>query len=287
MLENRKRNILIILLLVLLAMLVVSGALPGVELQPSTPFPGADGENDSRVPLIFKSVVNSDGLANAIVSGILGLAILVFLFYFLVNFLLHSDIRRFLRNMLLLILLISLVLIFPKTSIKQPVSESGDAAHSTLASPGTYTVAPIGEPPETFIWIILIILIAAVLLLSLWLVFRRRNAAPHPDKILRQAQAAVDSLQKGEAFQSVILRCYMEMTRVLQEEQGIERETNLTAREFMEYLQKRGISPSPIHDLTLLFESARYGPLPPSEKDEQLGLASLHEIIQDLQRRAQ
>ncbi len=103
---------------------------------------------------------------------------------------------------------------------------------------------------------------------------------------MQQAQAAVESLQIGEDFRSVILRCYLEMTHVLKDEQGIERDANLTAREFMELLQKRGVPASPIHDLTLLFESARYSPLRPTEMDEQLGLNCLHEIIQDCQRRA-
>jgi len=211
---------------------------------------------------------------------------LVFFFYFLANFLLRTDIRRFLRNMVLLVLLIALVVFFPKISVSQPVSESGNAAHPTLASQNTYPVSPIGEPPETFVWTVLVILIVAALAVFLWILFRRRTNASRQDKILQQAQAAVESLQMGEDFKSVILRCYLQMTRVLKEEHGIERDTNLTAREFMELLQKRGISPSPIHDMTLLFESARYSPLQPGEREEQRGLDCLNEIIQDCRRNA-
>ena len=286
MLEKRKRIILAIFLTVLFSMLVVSASLPGLQLQPGTPFPGASDQSNNTIPSIFTNLIKPGRFANTIVSGILGLSVLVFFFYFLANFLLRTDIRRFLRNMVLLVLLIALVVFFPKISISQPVPESGNIAPPTLASQNTYPVSPIGEPPETFVWTVLVILIVAALAVFLWILFRRRTNASRQDKILQQAQAAVESLQMGEDFKSVILRCYLQMTRVLKEEHGIERDTNLTAREFMELLQKRGISPSPIHDMTLLFESARYSPLQPGEREEQRGLDCLNEIIQDCRRNA-
>ncbi|HSM24876.1 MAG TPA: DUF4129 domain-containing protein, partial [Anaerolineaceae bacterium] len=62
------------------------------------------------------------------------------------------------------------------------------------------------------------------------------------------------------------------------EEYEIEREHSLTAREFENYLLKKGIPITPIHQITSLFEKVRYGNKPTDLNDERIAIESLSSI---------
>jgi hypothetical protein len=67
---------------------------------------------------------------------------------------------------------------------------------------------------------------------------------------------------------------------VLRQAQGIEMEAAMTAREFERLLEARGVPRPPVHQLTQLFEAARYGRRPPGADDERRARESLTAIVQ-------
>src|SRR6266540_3183094 len=94
------------------------------------------------------------------------------------------------------------------------------------------------------------------------------------------AQAAIESIQAGGDVQSVVLRCYLEMSQVLGQQRGIERAPAMTPREFARHLAASGVRDEHIQQLTRLFEGARYGAQPPSASDERAAVECLTAIVQ-------
>ena len=86
--------------------------------------------------------------------------------------------------------------------------------------------------------------------------------------MLQEAEAALTDLSAGVDLKNVIIRSYQKMTFSLQEEQGIERSSNLTVKEFEHLLISKGFPAVPIHQITSLFEKVRYGELEVSIEDE-------------------
>jgi hypothetical protein len=282
--DRRKRIALALFSLAILSMLLIAISLPGLELNAGTPLTIEDSQGRGLVPLLPRGTASSTSLARSLVAGIIGLLLVGYVIYVVVNFVRHLEVRHILRNMVILILLIVLVIFLPMAAITQTGSDLAGTFTPTPISTGAYLNYPLGQPPLYFLWITLGLLTLGTLAFLSWFLLRRRQAALSHDRILQEAQSAVNALKEGEAFESVILRCYLQMTHILKEEQGLERGAALTAREFVDFLQERGISPSPVRQLTLLFEAARYSTLKPDKREEQVGLDCLNEIIRDCQR---
>jgi hypothetical protein len=70
------------------------------------------------------------------------------------------------------------------------------------------------------------------------------------------------------------------MSQALQKERGIEMEQTMTARDFESLLEARGIPRDPVHQLTQLFEGARYGHRQPGPDEEQKAFDCLNAIVQ-------
>jgi hypothetical protein len=94
-----------------------------------------------------------------------------------------------------------------------------------------------------------------------------------------EAEKAWQALQTGRTVKDVIIRCYRQMSLVLEKEQGIERQDSMTTREFEKFLEAAGLPRDPIHQLTQLFEAVRYGDGQPNPMDKQTAIRSLEAII--------
>ena len=141
-----------------------------------------------------------------------------------------------------------------------------------------------GEPLPPFItqpswWLVALVglTLAALLIAGIWYFWRRSRPMAHP--ITTLAQAAIESIQAGGDVQSVVLRCYLEMSQVLSQQRGIERERAMTPREFAQHLAASGVRDKHIQQLTRLFEGARYSAQPPSAQDERAAIECLTAII--------
>jgi hypothetical protein len=86
-------------------------------------------------------------------------------------------------------------------------------------------------------------------------------------------------LHAGEDFRTTILRCYREMSRVVQQERGMARDAAMTAREFERLLIGKGLPPEAISTLTRLFEQVRYGHLMAGAQDTRLAVSCLTRIV--------
>ena len=144
---------------------------------------------------------------------------------------------------------------------------------------------PLGSPPAILIWLVWIGLATVVVLVGIQIVNRRTRQAQARDPLKLEAERALESLRTGLDFKNVIVQCYRQMSLALQKEQGIELEDTMTAREFERLLAARGIPPAPVHQLTQLFEAARYSLQPLTPADEQTAFDCLSVIVHDSQAR--
>ena len=117
-----------------------------------------------------------------------------------------------------------------------------------------------------------------LLIAGIWYFWRRSRPVANP--MTELAQAAIESIQAGGDVQSVVLRCYLEMSQVLGQQRGIERARAMTPREFAQHLATSGVRDEHILQLTRLFEGARYGAQPPSPRDERAAVECLTAIVQ-------
>ena len=141
------------------------------------------------------------------------------------------------------------------------------------------------NPPD---WLVVAIsltlaaVVCAILGVVIWRIWRSRQPVRSTarDDLALQAQNALDSLQSGGELRDAILRCYQQMSRVLQEERGIQRQVDMTAREFERALLAQDLPAQAVHQLTQLFEQVRYGHARMGERDEALAVSSLNAIVE-------
>jgi hypothetical protein len=157
-----------------------------------------------------------------------------------------------------------------------------------LSLPGQLSSLPIAEfdaePPR---WLVLVaslgmaLLLAALFVWGGWFVWRRLCRPPDlAERLARQARSALESLQVGVDLENVVVRCYVEMARILNERRGIERERHMTAREFETRLEEAGFPGEPVRQLTRLFEQVRYGAKALGAQEERQAVACLTTIVE-------
>ena len=149
---------------------------------------------------------------------------------------------------------------------------------------GAPTSTPIPGPSETAIILISVTLslfIVSIIGWVLWLLWRRRQDELTPGRLIaRQAQTALDTLQAGGDLKNTIIRCYYQMSAVINEQRGLLRSQAMTPHEFEQFLSANGLPGEPIHQLTHLFEEVRYGDVPAGPAEEQVALNSLTAIVE-------
>lgn len=119
-----------------------------------------------------------------------------------------------------------------------------------------------------------------------WLQRRASTIAATPEALASEAQRALDALRAGADVRDTVMRCYLEMGRVLDEHYGLVRREAMTPREFERLLV--GVAPhgrplwvlprAEVEQLTRLFEMVRYGSHRASEMQEQEAIACLTAI---------
>jgi hypothetical protein len=126
----------------------------------------------------------------------------------------------------------------------------------------------------------LALLLVVLVGLVTWFFLRRRRAEQPLKRIAMEAQTALDALQSGGNLKNIVIRCYFEMSRVIREQRGIQRDKDMTPREFEMELERRGLPPEPVQKLTRVFEEVRYGAKEPGEREKFLATISLSEIVE-------
>jgi hypothetical protein len=279
--------VLLFLAIALVALVVLAAGIAGLTMPPGTPFTLATGD---RAAQIVTPVPLSDAQMSTLARLIrIGMVVILALLPFSIIYMLltKEGRRRLLPNLILFALLLLLARnlsgsMRATTDLNFLRGAQGLGANELGALP----------PPSEFsgavpAWLTaftsLTLAAFAVLMIGLlvWGLSRRRGQ-PAPmflEQIAEEAQGALAALQAGGDLRNAIIRAYREMNRVVFEARGVARAREVTPHEFEQQLQRAGLPAEPVHDLTHLFEEARYGAKEMGAAEEALAVASLTAII--------
>jgi len=262
----------------LVAIVLLAGSMGSLSLGPGAPFPGglelADRAGGAAGPAAGAAP------AMSLLRGLFAAAFLVLTGLFLLRLVRLINLQQLLRLGLAVAVVLFVAALLPRITPGEAPGTS--RAVDAVATPMVfnYPVEPIGRPPDLLIQLA-VVLAATALVAAILLIGRRRPTADEIQQaLLDQARSALQALHGGLELPNVILRCYRQMSLVLQQELGIERDAAMTVREFEAALEKRGFPRQPVHQLTSLFESARYSRELPGPEQEADAVACLEALVE-------
>ncbi len=185
------------------------------------------------------------------------------------------------------VLYLSLVNLGGSVEVPEGERERGFPAYPEVTIPElpTSSVAPIGL---VFVGIAFGVILGG-LLLSQWMSRRRSDLGSEEEALHKARLSAMQSLQDaiyrleiGEEVQSVVLRCYSEMTKLFRQS-GLRYGKDLTARELETLVKERlKLSSTAAVKLRELFEEARYSAHPLSEMYKETAVECLNSVRDSL-----
>lgn len=271
-----KRKTLILLGLVILITMIIAANLPQLEFQPGMPRPSLQqgqlvSAPDEEDPSVSMS-------AQTFILVLIALVLSGATLYTLVQLLRGADwklISVFLRYVLVISLVVS-CLVFMMMLFSGPTSYT--SVEIILPTPEPMVTAPLGSAPPSLLWLAGIGLLVVSVLVLVWIFTPSRQTSPI-DLVGWEAEKARQALITGVDLKDVIVQCYRQMSRAMEQERGIERKDFMTTGEFENLLQTAGIPREPIHQLTQLFDAVRYGNWQPNAADEQKAIECLEAIM--------
>jgi hypothetical protein len=279
---GRKRTWTLLLLgVAIVAIVILSVGLSGLELRPGQPF--SLGRNP---PVPKGSYSIGGGSVLLTVIRVFFIIIILFLPFAIIQVIVSPKARKQLLRQLVSLLPLFILLHYLMTRAQFNVT--GEQVQPLDMSLDTPTLAPaVAFTPNPPPWLTvatslgLAVLMAMLLFGVLWLVWRHRYRPKSPlEQLAQEAQDALDALLTGADLKNVVMRCYFEMARVLNEQRGIKRQRDMTPREFRSRLEEAGLPGEPIRQLTRLFEEVRYGTKVPSEGEEHQAIVCLTAIVE-------
>jgi hypothetical protein len=274
-----KRVSLLLLAGVLVSLVFLGGSLSNLQLLPGSPVPGGIGASTTSVPSTPSSTAQL--LSIPLLRGILALAFFGLLVFLSTRILVLADWGLILRLAAVLAVLLVLIWLLPRLAAGGPSLAPGSSTGLATPPSSAYPVSPLGQPPELLSQLVILgmglgLVALTFVLLKAWPGQRLRTAGP----LEREVEQAERALKSGGELGEVIVQCYQQMCRYLQQERGIERDRAMTVEEFEETLSARGFPKAPVRSLTRLFERARYGTGNTTGQDEAQALRSLNAILQ-------
>lgn len=283
-----KRVILFAALLALVSLVVLGSALKDVSFLPAQPFSQSDSET---IQISVGAMV--DRIVEVPVWKQVVFWILLFFFVLLVSSLLSPEMRKrlimgFLRMALFVILILYIMKNNPgflqgSFALGLPGADSANPSLSENIPP------PVFEPPQisgllSFYITLGIVLLAAVVVWRVNRWWARQNellALRRPlDEIARIARTSLQELSLGNvSSHDMIIQCYERMSRVVDAKRGLYRDSAMTPSEFAARLEKAGLPRGPVHRLTHLFESVRYGARTSEQRDVDEAISCLTSIL--------
>ena len=282
--SKREFRILIFLGLAIAAMIVLSAGLSQLEFSPERPLPQF---RPSPVQAIDNSKLGGGDILLAIFRAFLALS-LVLLPVLIVYLIISPKARK--RVLQQLVLSSFLVLLFylltrqiHPTARDQPVELAGGAP--ALPEGSAVPMPEFVAAPPPWLGIVISLLIALIIVgvlvgLALLVARRRRSSDTAFQQLARSAQDTLDALQGGADLKNAVIRCYLEMSRVVRERRGLQRQADMTPHEFQNELEKAGLPGEPVRQLTRLFEDVRYGDKAPGEREGQQAVVCLQAIVE-------
>lgn len=277
-----KRKTLIFLLLAAIVTGLVAASLPRLELKPGLPLPARKSQQeplppDQTTPPLSVSL-------NTFLVAVAEITLIAVAAYSVYKLLRGVPWREILGPSLIIAAL-ALALVGALFALLKVRIHFEPQIPEIL--PPAVEGLPLGPVPSGLIWLVGIGLAVGIVLLGIWFIRRPAQQARPGGPLELEAELALQALRTGSDLKNVIVRCYLQMSQVLQREQEIEMEETATAREFERLLEARGIPYAPVHQLTQLFEIARYGYRQPGPDDEQKAFECLNAIVQYSRERKQ
>lgn len=281
--QATKRTSLLFFLGVLISIVLLAGSLSNLQLHAGTPFPAVDSRDSAQQAASEQIQTYSF----TVLPGILGLILLLLIIYVVLSLMGIVNLKSLLRWLLKSILAFTALFVFLMILSYLNLGSTGATEWVLEIAPSPssgISTSPLGRPPGALIWSVAVISIFIAGLLIIKIFRQPVQSSPAEDALLQQAKDAMQALQAGKDFRNVVIRCYLQMTNTLKEERGIERSHEMTAREFQDWLEFKGLPRVPVQNLTNLFEKVRYGQEDLSGSDEKTALDSLSEIIEFAER---
>jgi hypothetical protein len=274
---STKQKALIFLGLVMIIVAVIAASLPQLELQPGLPLPRLQNDQMVIEPVEAEPFVSISVNEFFKVFFLLIVAgTLLYTLYKMLRGATWKDLTGLIRSILVFSLVVIgfvfLIMLLPRSKISIPVE-------IPLPTPEPPVTSPLGPVPPLLLWLVGIGLLAACILIGIWVFAPPSNRATTVDLLGLEAEKAWQALQTGLDLKDVIVKCYRQMSLALEKEQGIERKDFMTTREFENLLEAAGVPHDPIHQLTQLFEAVRYGNWQPNPVDEQKAIHCLEAIM--------
>lgn len=254
---NRRRKALLGLVGVLIGVMLLSVSLSSLELQPGVPFPRETSSLDPTQPGLAHQTEAFSGLPLA--GGITTLAFLLVLLFIPARLISNLDLKKIIWIVVAIGILLVIGALLPDPGLEEVPPGLTEILPEYLPTSQPGPIQPLGQPPRLLLWLVVIGLATGLAVIVLQLAKSWLTPADLEGQILQQAEQAVRALQQGAETGDVIIRCYQDMSRVLLEERGIERQRAMTAREFVIWLEAEGFPSQPIQQLSALFEKTRYG----------------------------
>jgi hypothetical protein len=274
--DDAKRKRLLFLLLAAGLMILIAAALPRLELKPGIPLPKWEGgagpppsESQPDVSISLSTFLKA-------LLEVVGILVLVYSVYKLLRGVPWKEILGP-ALLIALLALVAIVILFALTNL---LITTEPLAPEVLPPELKREGPPLGSPPAILVWLVWIGLGAMIIVLGIWASNRRTKNLRAGDLVELEAERAIQALKKGQDFKNVIVQCYQQMSAALQKERGIELEDTMTAREFEHLLEAKGLPRDPVHQLTQLFEAARYSLRQFTPADEQEAFDCLSAIVQ-------
>jgi len=277
--EKMKHIRLLFLAIALTSLILLAAGLSNLQLQPGIPFPISSTSEDTIRPVPSLSPIQIYSFP--LLQGILALISLLLMFYVLARLIVLTfvNIKKVLPIVLIIILLLVIVYLLPGIKPNPDPNFIGEYSQASTPSSIDLPVAPLGDPPQLLIQFVIVGIVLGCGLIAIMTMKRWLAPTKIEDELLQDAEEAVKALQDGMDFENAIIRCYLQMTRSIHKERGLERNYSMTVQEFENWLVGIGFPTIPLQQLTSLFEKVRYGKQQINSLDEQIAIQSLNEII--------
>lgn len=279
--DRKRQGLLLLLGLAIVALVVLAAGLPDLSFRPGRPLPRFAQEG-GEVGSFF-SLPGTEFFAYLLTAlYVLGILLLpVAIIYVIIS---PEARKRVVRSLGLLLWLVALFLLM---RARPELFQELQLQPFEAPSPGDVGVGPAEFVANFPPWLVVTTalglagLIVAGLVGVAWVLWRRSHPPLTPlDQLAQEAQRAVDALRAGADVKNTVIRCYMEMSRVLDEQRGLRRAEAATPREFEQQLKEAGLPEAQIGQLTRLFEAARYGAKVADAGQERQAIACLAGIVQ-------
>ncbi len=263
------------------ALLLLSGLLKGAELLPGKSF-SAIVEDLALGLGELRLLEGQDFL-------LLVFRILIVVYFWIITPLVilaifrRADWRRRLRAMLLFSIVVAIfaMLLLRSDFARQLALDGALQLPQGRSGEATQGIPLLLSTPPLWLGMFASLLLAGLLIAVAWRVLRRgRIAQAEIELLAAEAQEAAQGIYLGRDLKDVVTRCYHEMSRILMEQRGMQRQAAMTPREFELRLHGTGLPDEEVRRLTRLFEAVRYGEVSPAEHQRKEALRCLTAIAQ-------